>query len=57
MTASEPTDQQAVRAERWHLLRAIDRMLGGPLVVLSFVWLGILVIEFAGGSTRLDVLF
>lgn len=58
MTASERTDQQAVREERWHLLQAIDRLLDGPLVVLSFVWLGILVIEFVGGNdTRLDVLF
>jgi voltage-gated potassium channel len=49
---------RAVHAERWKLLRTVDRMLDGPLIVLSFVWLGILVIELAGGSdSRLDVLF
>lgn len=56
--AATPNERAAEHAERWQLLRTLDRMLKGPLVVLSFVWLGILVIEFAGGSdTRLDVLF
>lgn len=33
-------------------------MLEGPLIVLSFVWLGILVVEFAlGTDARLEVLF
>ena len=52
-------DEKAVeRAERWQLLGTLDRLLKAPLVVLSFVWLGILVIEFAGGSDqRLEVLF
>lgn len=57
MAEMEPS-YPAVHAERWKLLRTIDRMLDGPLIVLSFVWLGILVLELVGGSdTRLDVLF
>lgn len=56
--AGPPNVRAAEHAERWHLLRILDRLLRGPLVVLSIVWLGILVIEFAGWSdTRLDVLF
>ncbi len=55
---STPNETAAERAERWQLLRTLDRLLEAPLVVLSFVWVGILVVEFAGGSdTRLDVLF
>ena len=58
MSLPDLADQQAVREERWRLLQTIDRMLNGPLIVLSFVWLGILVTEFAGGSdSRLDALF
>lgn len=56
--AGPPNARAAEHAARWHLLRMLDGLLRGPLVVLSLVWLGILVIEFAGGSdTRLDVLF
>lgn len=56
--ATTPDDRAAEHAERWQLLRTLDRMLEGPLVVLSFVWLGILVVEFAGGTdSRLDVPF
>lgn len=58
MSLSDRSEEQAVRHERWRLLRTIDEMLGGPLIVLSFVWLAILVIEFVWGSdSRLDVLF
>lgn len=47
-----------VKSERWELLHWLDRMMAGPLVVLSFVWLALLVLEFTGGNdTRLEVLF
>jgi voltage-gated potassium channel len=48
----------AEQSERWELLRWLDRMMAGPLVVLSFVWLALLVLEFVVGTdTRLEVLF
>jgi voltage-gated potassium channel len=57
MTEPE-AEKQAKHSERWRMLRTLDKLLEGPLVVLSFVWLGVLVAEFAIGSdTRLDVLF
>jgi voltage-gated potassium channel len=56
--ASDNEQQQAEVSERWQLLHWLDRMLAGPLVVLSFAWLALLVLEFVVGTdTRLDVLF
>lgn len=57
MTGNQPEEQQAQHDERWQLLRTLDRLLEGPLVLLSFVWLGLLVGEFVfGPDTRFDVL-
>jgi voltage-gated potassium channel len=36
-------------AERWGLLRRLDEITEGPLVVLSLVWLGLLVVELVQG--------
>lgn len=56
--AGRPHDRTDEDAERWRLLRSLDRFLTGPLVILSFVWIGILVLEFTGGTdARLDWLF
>ncbi|HUG47743.1 MAG TPA: ion transporter [Candidatus Limnocylindria bacterium] len=57
MPDDRPTNE-ADSSERWQLLRWLDRMLAGPLIVLSFVWLALLVLEFVVGTdTRLDLLF
>lgn len=54
----EKLEREAATSERWELLRWLDRMLAGPLVVLSFVWLAILVVELVVGTDpRLEVLF
>ena len=54
----EPDERLAQHTERWQLLRTLDRTLDRPLIVLSFVWLGILLAELAfGNDARLDVLF
>ena len=54
----EKLDGEAATSERWELLRWLDRMLAGPLVLLSFVWLVILVLELVVGTDpRLEVLF
>jgi voltage-gated potassium channel len=51
-------ERQAAESERWELLHWLDRMMAGPLVVLSFVWLALLVLEFVVGTdTRLELLF
>lgn len=46
--AQEDAIREAQVGERWRLLRALDSMMEGPLVVLSLVWLGLLVIELLG---------
>lgn len=33
-------------------LRRLERWLEGPMVVLAFVWIALLIIEFAGGEAR-----
>jgi voltage-gated potassium channel len=48
----------AQHRERWQLLRGLDQMMEGPLVVLAFVWLAVMLIEFVGGTdARLDLVF
>lgn len=37
--------------ERWTLLREINAFAETPLVVLSFIWVGLLILELAGGLT------
>jgi voltage-gated potassium channel len=50
--------RQAKHRERWQLLRTLDEAMEGPLVVLSFAWLIVLVLEFVVGTdTRLTVVF
>ena len=57
-TQTEQTLRAAQHGERWQLLRALDRLLEGPLVVLAFVWLGVLVLEFVlDADARLDLVF
>lgn len=58
MTQSQPSEPNTAHTERWQLLRTLDRVLDGPLIVLSFVWLAILLAELViGTDSRLDVLF
>jgi len=38
--------------ERWELLRQIDALLDGPMVALSFVWLGLTIVDFTSGLGR-----
>lgn len=57
---TEP-DQHAARraltAERWTLREHLSELLRGPMVVLSFVWLGLIVLGFTRGlSHRLSAL-
>jgi voltage-gated potassium channel len=57
VTGTDLDDKKAQETERWQLLRTLDRMLEGPLIVLAFVWLALLVAEFVVGSdVRFDVL-
>jgi voltage-gated potassium channel len=56
--AHDNEQRQAAENERWELLHWLDRIMAGPLVVLSFVWLALLVLEFVVGTdTRLELLF
>jgi voltage-gated potassium channel len=48
---SKPSEQQ-LQDERWELVRQIDRATEKPLIALSFVWLGLLVLEFTQGLSQ-----
>jgi voltage-gated potassium channel len=58
VTGTRSDERDTQHAERWRLLRMLDRMLDRPLIALSFVWLALLLAELAVGTdARLDVLF
>lgn len=42
-----------VGRERWELLRQLDALLDGPMVTLSFVWLGLLIVDLTAGLSPL----
>jgi len=50
---SDNRSNQQLQAERWSLLRTIDRFTDVPLVVLSFVWLVLLVVDLTRGLSPL----
>lgn len=43
------TDNLAVAKQRLHLLRSIDCMLEKPMIVLSVIWLGLVVVDMSRG--------
>ena len=47
----ETHDREEEERERWALLREINEFTEAPLVVLSFVWVGLLILELAHGLT------
>lgn len=49
--ATAPEDE-ALERERWALLQSLEDLLETPMVVLAFVWLGLLVGEFVWGELR-----
>jgi voltage-gated potassium channel len=49
MKGSDARLERDLNRERYQLLRQLDRMLEGPMVVLGFVWLGLLVLELTAG--------
>jgi voltage-gated potassium channel len=40
-------EREPIASTRWKILRQLQRMLEGPMIVLSFVWLVLLIIELA----------
>jgi voltage-gated potassium channel len=44
-------EREEEERERWALLHEINEFTEGPLVVLSFVWVGLLILELARGLT------
>jgi voltage-gated potassium channel len=49
MTQPSAPDQRHLKHERWRLLRHWAAFTEKPLIVLSFVWLGLLVLDFTTG--------
>lgn len=48
--AEQESDHKAqLQAERWSLLQQIDAATDKPLIALSFVWLGLLIVDFTRG--------
>lgn len=44
-----PPDQQEVQRERWELVEHISALIDKPMIALSFVWLGLLILDFTTG--------
>jgi voltage-gated potassium channel len=42
-------ERRALHHERWRLLREVQALLKGPMVVLGFVWLALLVVDLTRG--------
>ncbi len=53
MSDSEPTSQQFIDRERREILQQIEEWLEMPLLVLSFGWTALLIIEFVWGLSPL----
>lgn len=62
MSAERKTDQPAATREdaepdlhgaRWELLEQVNRLTDRPLIALSFVWLGLLIVDFTTGLSPL----
>ncbi len=45
-------DRQELHRERWELLGQVDDLLETPMIVLSFVWLGLMILDFTTGLSR-----
>ena len=49
----EPVEhEETLKNERWELLRHVDEMTSTPMIVLSFVWLVLLIVDFTSGLSR-----
>lgn len=48
-----PSDPRPEPAERWATLHDLDAWLRMPMLLLSFVWLGLVVVEFGWGTSAL----
>jgi voltage-gated potassium channel len=48
----EPAHKEALKHERWELLRQVNEVSDKPMVALSFVWLALLVVDFTSGLSR-----
>ena len=51
-SGAEPI-QRSVDHQRWRLLRQVEAWLEAPMVVLGFIWLGLLIVELVGGASPL----
>ena len=50
MIDQRPTvEHQAVRHQRWELLRHLNALTDKPMILLAFVWLGLLILDFTQG--------
>jgi voltage-gated potassium channel len=53
MTSREAArDRPDLREERWELLRQLNALLDKPMIALSFVWLGLLILDLTAGLSR-----
>lgn len=50
---AKATDAEALRRERYELLRRLEGWLETPMLVLAFVWLALLVVELIRGESSL----
>lgn len=54
MTTPETFDPEPdLHSARWELLEQVNRLADRPMIVLSFVWLGLLIVDFTAGLSPL----
>lgn len=53
MTSPESPEKQALDSERLQVLEQLEQWLEAPLLVLGFLWLVLLVVEFIWGLSAL----
>lgn len=52
-TSEHPEHERELQSARWELLEQINRLTERPMIALSFVWLGLLIIDFTAGLSPL----
>jgi voltage-gated potassium channel len=48
----DPQEQPELHEARWELLRQIEALLDKPMIALSFVWIGLLIVDLTRGLSR-----
>jgi voltage-gated potassium channel len=53
MTQQNPEPERELQTARWELLEQINQLTERPMIGLSFIWLGLLIVDFTAGLSPL----